>query len=252
LSEDVIRKKADSYEKASSYATETSSQFSGGDANAFITSVPQAPTRRMSSSDKALMNTSKWSSQSDLKLEDPVSLADSKSVVLQGIVSYVGKVHFDSGVWVGIQLTGPSVGKGYSSGAMNGKRYFANVGRKNAVFAPIAQVQRRIPTSSGDKARDRSQRMRKTTKAQIAEVKYVESLKKERTVALLKADEQKPKFSDSKNRDSTTCESVELSQPEPPPRSQHQNSASGESEVNFAKLTFASFKVYRKPIRTLF
>ena len=156
-----------------------------------ISSVPRAPTRRLNGDDKALMQTSRWSDISDLKLEDPVSLADVTSVVLQGVVAFVGKVHFDKGVWVGVQLTGPSVGKGYNDGAVNGKRYFANVGRKNGVFAPISKVQRRIPTKSGDKAQDRSQQMRKTTKAQMAEVSYVESLKKERTVAILKKNEEK-------------------------------------------------------------
>lgn len=171
--------------------TDPSSMFDEPAGRRAFTSVPMAPTRRLNGDDKALMATSKWSEISDLKLEDAVAIVDAKSVTLQGIVAYVGHVHFSEGIWVGVQLTGPSIGKGYNDGSYRNKRYFQNVGRKNGVFVPLKQVQKRVKNNSGNKAHDRSNQMRKTSKAQMAEVKYVDTLKKEREVALLKKSETK-------------------------------------------------------------
>ena len=183
-------KDKDASRRSGSPDTDPSSMFDEPAGRPF-SSVPMAPTRKLNGDDKALMATSKWSEISDLKLEDAVSIVDAKSVSLQGIVAYVGYVHFSEGIWVGVQLTGPSIGKGYNDGSYRSKRYFQNVGRKNGVFVPLKQVQKRVKTNSGDKAHDRSNHMRKTSKAQMAEVKYVDTLKKEREVAILKKSETK-------------------------------------------------------------
>jgi dynactin complex subunit len=103
------------------------------------------------------MDASNWSHISHLQLEDKVSLADSKAVFLQGNVVYVGQVHFDDRIWVGIQLTGPSIGKGTNDGSVNGKRYFPNVGKNNGYMAPIHEVHKRTPLKSGDPNQDASQ-----------------------------------------------------------------------------------------------
>lgn len=102
--------------------------------------VPAAPIRSLSQNDKAILQTTSWSAKSDLEFEDKVSVADSKAIFLTGLVMYVGSVHFEQGTWVGIQLIGPSLGKGNSDGTFKGKAYFAKVGSKNGVMAPIDQV----------------------------------------------------------------------------------------------------------------
>jgi CAP-Gly domain len=78
--------------------------------------------------ERIITESSNWSNVPELKLEDNVCLADSKAVFLQGSIAYVGKVHFADGIWVGIQLTGPSISKGNNDGSIKGKRYFPNVG----------------------------------------------------------------------------------------------------------------------------
>lgn len=191
-----FRKSSSSRKESSEGSNRSAASHDDGasDEQPTFSSAPKAPTRRMTKSDKALMATSQWSAMSKLKLEDPVSLADSKACVLQGVVAYVGEVDFTDGVWVGVQLTGPSVGKGYNDGSVNGKRYFGSVGKKNGVFCHISKIQRRVKTNSGDPEEDRRQQMRQTPKAQLAEIKYVDTLKKEREAALLKQSEEKKKF----------------------------------------------------------
>lgn len=153
----------------------------------------------MNGNDKALMKTSQWTKLSGYRLEDLVSVADAKSVALQGVVAFVGPVHFAEGIWVGIQLTGPSVGKGHNDGSVNGKRYFPHVGKKNGVFAPIEEVQKRIKAKTGDPVLDAQQEQRKTLRAQMADVNFVESLKEERSVAILKRNEEKRRFLNFEN-----------------------------------------------------
>lgn len=140
------------------------------------------------------MATSQWSGISTLKLEDPVSLVDYKSCVLQGIVAYVGEVHFEVGIWVGVQLTGPSVGKGYNDGSVGSHRYFGSVGRGNGVFCHISRIQRRATTLQPDTTGERLQTVRQSDKAQLADLKYVDTLKKERENALLRKSEEKRRF----------------------------------------------------------
>lgn len=45
---------------------------------------------------------------------------------LQGVVLFVGQVDFASGKWVGVRLTGNSVGEGNTDGEVSGKRYFSS------------------------------------------------------------------------------------------------------------------------------
>jgi hypothetical protein len=89
------------------------------------TSVPKAPIHGMHVNDMiALMNTHNWSGVSELKnLEDRVSLCDLKAIFLQGVVTFVGNVLFAQGIWVGIQPTGPSVGRGNTDGTVQGRHY---------------------------------------------------------------------------------------------------------------------------------
>ena len=150
------------------------------------------PVRRMNRNDKALMETSTWVGNSDLKLEDRVSLPHSKAAFLQGIVVYVGKVHFAEGHWVGVQLTGPSLGKGDCDGTYKGKRYFGNVGPKNGVMAPINKVNKRHGNRTGDPKVDKAQKQRRKVDARMADMHFIDCLVEERQLALIKlAEEQK-------------------------------------------------------------
>jgi PAS domain-containing protein len=136
---------------------------------------------RLGDNERIIIESSDWSKISDLKLEDNVSLADSKAAFLQGIVAYVGEVHFADGLWVGIQLTGPSIGKGNIDGSIKGKRYFSDVGRNNGYMAPIHDVHKRVP----------SQESRKSALLQIADLKFIDSLVEQREVAILRRSEAK-------------------------------------------------------------
>jgi PAS domain S-box-containing protein len=157
------------------------------------TSVPNAPVRRMHGNDIALMNTHNWSGVSELNLEDRVSLCDLKAVFLQGNVAFVGNVHFAEGIWVGIQLTGPSVGRGNTDGTVQGRHYFANVGKKNGRFAPLTVVNKRLEFKTGDPVVNAAQLRRRTEQARMADVNYVECLRQERAIAILKQSEKKQK-----------------------------------------------------------
>lgn len=59
---------------------------------------------------------------SDLKLYDPVQTTQSPQ--LEGIILHYGTVSFSSGNWIGIRLTGNSVGKGKNDGSVEGVKYF--------------------------------------------------------------------------------------------------------------------------------
>jgi PAS domain-containing protein len=148
----------------------------------------------MNGDERAMMDASNWSHISHLKLEDKVSLADSKAVFLQGNVAYVGQFHFDDGIWVGIQLTGPSIGKGTNDGSVNGKRYFPNVGKNNGYMAPIHEVHKRTPLKSGVPNQDASQELRRSERAQLADLKFIDSLAEEREISMLKKSEEKRRF----------------------------------------------------------
>jgi PAS domain S-box-containing protein len=137
---------------------------------------PSAASRRLNQNDKALLQTTSWSAKSStLKFEDRVSVTDAKAVFLTGLVMYAGPVHFDDGTWVGIQLIGPSVGKGNSDGTFHGKSYFAGVGAKNGVMAPIELVNKYDSSQSVNDAEQRS---------------TVDVLTNARVASILKADEK--------------------------------------------------------------
>jgi len=80
-----------------------------------------------------------WSGVSEMDLGEPVAVIHNKRG-LQGVVAYIGKVHFAKGVWIGIQLTGRSMGKGDSDGSVAGRRYFPKKGRNNAIFCPVSSI----------------------------------------------------------------------------------------------------------------
>lgn len=153
--------------------------------------LTDAPMRRMNRNDKALLQTSEWNGKADFKLEDKVSLPHKKAAFLQGVVVYVGEVHFAEGLWIGVQLTGPSIGKGDCDGVYKGKKYFANVGRNNGVLAPVNKVNKRHGNRTGDPKIDKMQRMRRTRDACMADLDFIDCLVQERAMAMLKLNEEK-------------------------------------------------------------
>ena len=159
------------------------------------TSATQVPLRRVTKNDNAILNSSRWAekNKSELRLEDKVSLADARAGFLQGLVVYVGKVHFARGTWVGIQLTGPSIGKGNCDGAVEGRKYFAHVGKNNGVLAPLSKVNKRLGMKTGDPKVDLAQQMRKTEEALMADMEFIDCLVQERAIAMLKLDEERKK-----------------------------------------------------------
>ncbi|CAB9529444.1 Blue-light-activated histidine kinase [Seminavis robusta] len=152
-----------------------------------------APTRRMDRNDKMLLRTSDWvdNSEKSLRLEDKVSLADAKAAFLQGLVVYVGKVHFARGTYVGIQLTGPSIGRGTCNGVYQGKKYFADVGKNNGIMAPINKVHRRLAMKTGDPLVDRAQQRRASEEARMADLQFVDALTESRSLAMLREAEER-------------------------------------------------------------
>lgn len=61
-----------------------------------------------------------------LKLNDPVHVERDSQQKLEGVVAYVGPVKFAEGDdWVGVQLTGLSVGQGKNDGTVQGEQYFS-------------------------------------------------------------------------------------------------------------------------------
>jgi dynactin 1 len=64
-----------------------------------------------------------------LSVNDPVHVTRSDGgQPFEGVVAYVGKVNFDnSGTeeWVGVRLTGSSIGLGKNNGTVNGKQYMS-------------------------------------------------------------------------------------------------------------------------------
>lgn len=88
----------------------------------------------------------------DFRLNDPVTIestgstADADPLLLEGIVAHLGPVQFAPGNdWVGIRLTGASVGKGKNDGSVKGVHYFdagANY-TNNGMFAKKNNVKKR-------------------------------------------------------------------------------------------------------------
>jgi dynactin 1 len=60
----------------------------------------------------------------DLKLHDHV-LVTTQNPPLEGVILHHGTVSFSSGNWIGIRLTGSSVGKGKNDGSVEGVEYFS-------------------------------------------------------------------------------------------------------------------------------
>ena len=60
-----------------------------------------------------------------LRIGTPVLIDRRRGERVEGVVAYVGLVHFASGTdWVGVRLTGPSASRGRNDGSVDGVRYF--------------------------------------------------------------------------------------------------------------------------------
>eukprot|EP00970_Alexandrium_tamarense_P004389 scaffold732_cov265-Alexandrium_tamarense.AAC.9 len=67
---------------------------------------------------------------------------------LKGVVAHLGSVEFAPGDdWIGISLTGNSVGLGRNNGSVKGVSYFDAGGEKNGMFVRKAHVKKQQPTS---------------------------------------------------------------------------------------------------------
>lgn len=79
---------------------------------------------------------------SDLALNDPVHV-ERESQQLEGIIAYMGPVQFSDGDdWVGVRLTGTSIGLGKNDGTVKGERYF-HCGPHNGVFVRMSSLSKR-------------------------------------------------------------------------------------------------------------
>jgi len=84
------------------------------------------------------------SSESDLSPEN----SDNNTQELEGVVAYVGSVQFAPGdCWIGIRLTGSSVGKGSNDGSVKGTHYF-DCEEKCGVFVQRSHVRKRESEST--------------------------------------------------------------------------------------------------------
>ena len=82
---------------------------------------------------------------SDYTLNDPVHV-ERDSQQLEGLIAYIGLVQFsDSSDWVGVRLTGASVGLGKNDGSVKGERYF-QCGPNNGVFVRSSNLTKRTLT----------------------------------------------------------------------------------------------------------
>lgn len=80
----------------------------------------------------------------ELHLNDAVSVEQSSSPPLEGVVAHLGPVQFAPGSeWIGVRLTGPSAGRGKNDGTVKGVRYFQPGGDKNGMFVKRANVRKR-------------------------------------------------------------------------------------------------------------
>jgi len=77
----------------------------------------------------------------EFKLNDPVKVTQKNDAPLQGIIAYLGPVDFAEGDdWVGVRLTGDSVGRGKNDGSVHGKVYFSAAQENGGVFVRRANV----------------------------------------------------------------------------------------------------------------
>ena len=89
------------------------------------------------------------SPKKSLSVGDFVSVerSDKPYQPLKGVIAFMGDVSFAEGSdWVGVRLTGDSVGEGRNDGSVKGKRYFENCGENGGVFVRKASVSKRQPT----------------------------------------------------------------------------------------------------------
>ncbi|KAL7450947.1 hypothetical protein ACHAWC_007451, partial [Mediolabrus comicus] len=108
-------------------------------------------------------------SSNDLQINDPVHITSTSkkddgttTEVLEGIVAHLGPVQFAPGSdWIGIRLTGQSIGKGKNDGSVKGIQYF-NVGTisldatqrgHNGMFVRKSNVTKRTDMSRLDMIR---------------------------------------------------------------------------------------------------
>ena len=82
----------------------------------------------------------------DFAVNDAVHVVQRDGKKLEGVVAYVGPVDFAEGSdWVGVRLTGSSVGQGKNDGSVQGKSYFT-APANSGMFVRNAAVQRRTLT----------------------------------------------------------------------------------------------------------
>lgn len=80
---------------------------------------------------------------SNLQINDAVHVERGDSQQLEGVVAYLGSVQFSQGDdWVGVRLTGTSVGLGKNDGSVQGVSYFQS-GHNGGVFVRRAHVSKR-------------------------------------------------------------------------------------------------------------
>ncbi|KAL7536452.1 hypothetical protein ACHAXR_008842 [Thalassiosira sp. AJA248-18] len=80
----------------------------------------------------------------EFQLNDPVHIDSSTGPPLEGIVAHLGPVQFAPGSdWIGIRLTGPSVGKGKNDGSVKGHRYFNAPDKNSGMFVKLQNVKQR-------------------------------------------------------------------------------------------------------------
>jgi len=79
------------------------------------------------------------------KLGTPVWISRNASTARwQGVVAHVGPVQFDEAPdWIGIRLTGPSVGQGKNNGTVHGQTYFAGGPAQSGLFVKGHRLQAR-------------------------------------------------------------------------------------------------------------
>ena len=61
----------------------------------------------------------------DFQINDPVLVVRKNNLQLEGVIAFLGPVSFAQGDdWVGVRLTGSSVGLGRNDGSVHGQQYF--------------------------------------------------------------------------------------------------------------------------------
>jgi len=89
------------------------------------------------------------SSSTRLAIGDFVSVErnDKPNQPLKGVIAFMGPVSFAEGSdWVGVRLTGDSVGEGRNDGSVKGKRYFEDCGENGGAFVRKSSISKRQPT----------------------------------------------------------------------------------------------------------